>query len=486
MINLLSMRKALYLTALSVGLAFIFNYLFFEKVPGISVGLFTMLLVGTVAWFGWYHHVSLRKHWWLVVLIAFFAVMPSIRDNLFLNFLNLCATLGLLLVLAHELTGTPAIMLKLRDYLLLVTLVPLRMLQRAVFTVGLIGQIHSQVKQRDVWLQIVMGTVLALPILIISAVLFSQADLVFAQFVQSFVNIHLPERTAQYLVLLLFAFVAALSWLAYIFFPKPETKSAQEQSPLTNQPDRSIQMMVFLGLIAALFLVFIVFQITYLFGGETNITQAGFTYAEYARRGFWELLAVAILSLVVLFAAEKHAGIETKRNANFLIPALFLIVEVGVIMVSAFKRLSLYIEAYGLTTLRFYVAGFIILLGLLFIILAIKFIYAKREQFFAFGILLSVIAFLMALNLVNPDAFIAKANLERYHQTGKLDVLYLAGLSADAEPWKLALSKQVSGDDQELVRLTLQAEKDYLEKVSSHWQSANLSRARAWQLLQNF
>jgi hypothetical protein len=486
MINTPDMLKALYLIVISLGLAFIFNFLFFDKLPGISVVIFAVILLGTVSLFGLYQQQRLRKTRWLMLLTFFFALMPSIRANEFLTFLNLCATFGLLMLLAHELTGTPAFLMRLRDYLSLMTLVPVRMLGRAVSTVTLIGQIHSRVKHRDVWLRVLKGAILAVPVLIIFGVLFSQADLAFSQFIRSFVDISISERTIHYLVVLLFAFVAALSFLSYIFSPKAQPELFREQSAAAAQPGRGIEMMVCLGLITALFLVFISFQITYLFGGEANIINAGFTYAEYARRGFFELLAAALLSLLVLLASEKYAGIEAKRDRRFLIPALIMIAEVGVVIVSAAKRLSLYVDAYGMTTLRFYVAGFIIVLVALFILLASKFIASKREEFFAFGSLLSVAAFLIAVNMVNPDGFIAKFNLEQYSRTGKIDLMYAGGLSADAAPWKIELYKKLEGEDQEAMRELLQNQKDTLQKNSANWQSLNLSRARALKLLQEF
>lgn len=479
-----TLLKALYVILISLGLALIFNFLFFDKLFGISVLIFAVILLGIVFLFGVYQQVSLRKTWWLILLIVFFALMPGIRANEFLNFLNLCATLGLLMLLAHELTDTPVFLMKLRDYLILMVLVPLRMLRRALSTISLIGQIHSNVKHRDIWLRIFKGVIMAVPILIIFGVLFSQADLAFSQFINGFVHITISERSLQYLALLFVAFVGALGFLSYIFFPK-QTQPAlsDEQSDTAVQSGKEVEVLVFLGLISALFLVFIGFQITYLFGGEANIVNAGFTYAEYARRGFWELLAVAILSLLVLLASEKYAGVESKRDRRFLIPALVLIIKVAIVIVSAFKRLSLYIDAYGMTALRFYVAGFIMLLLVLFVLLAVKFIKSKREQFFVFGALFSVAAFLVVVNVINPDAFIARSNMEQYSRTGKIDFFYVGTLSADAEPWKMELYNKLEGEDKEVLRGLLQSQKDNLQKSSTDWQSANFSRHQALKLL---
>lgn len=475
------MLKALYVILTSLGLAFVFNFLFFGKLIGISVFLFAAIFIAAIFLLG-ASQISFRKIWWFVLLIGFFAVMPGIRANEFLNFLNICAILGLLMFLSYELVGVPPVLMRIRDYVKLFVFVPFQMLRRGLSTVILVGEVRSNVKNRDVWIRIVRGVVLAVPLLIVFGILFSQADMAFSQFINRFWHIQISERTAQYLVLLVISFVSALSFLSYIFFPKQVRVS--EQSMETTPANRSIEVLVFLGLISALFLVFIIFQVTYLFGGQTNIVNAGFTYAEYARHGFFELLVVAILSLLILLASEKYSGAESRRDKLFMIPALILIAEVGIVIVSAFKRLSLYIDAYGMTLLRFYVAGFIILLSALFILLAVKFIMSKREQFFSFGALLAVAGFLIAVDLVNPDAFIIKANINQYNRTGKFDVSYMRELSADAEPWKIELYNRLQGEDKQDLQELLLDEKNKLQKNSQNWQSINLARTKALKLLQ--
>ncbi len=476
--------KALSVILVSLGLALVFNLLFFSKPIGISVLVFVAIFLAVIYWYTSHQKISLKKTWWLTSLIIFFAVMPSIYENEFLTFLNVCATLGLLMLLAKQLIGMPPFLMKLLDYILLV-LMPFRMLRRALSTVSLTGQIQSTEKNGHLGLRILKGVVMAIPILVIFVLLFSQADLAFSKFINSFVNITLSERTIQYIVLLCVAFIAALSFLSYIIFPKPEQSGLfKEKSEPKTQTIRPVEVMVFLGLIAGLFLVFIGFQVKYLFGGDANIINAGFTYAEYARHGFFELLVVAVLSLLVLVGSEKYAGVETKKDKQFMIPALILIAEIGVVIISAFKRLSLYIDAYGMTILRFYVTGFIILLSVLFIFLAVKFIKSKTEQFLAFGTLLSIAAFLIAVNLTNPDAFIIKTNIQQYNDTGKFDASYLRELSVDAEPWKIEMYNKLEGADKQTILDLLLKDKEKLQKVSDDWQGLNLSRSKALDLLQ--
>lgn len=471
--------KAGSVIAMSAGLAFVFNYLFFYKTIGISVVIMTMVLIGVVYLIRRRQQVFLQKAWWLVPLILFFASMPAVRANEFLTFLNMCATFGLLMLFAHELTGTPTFLMRWFDYVLLMTWVPLRMAKKAFSTITFITEIRSHAKHEGVWLRVLKGIVMAVPVLFIFCVLFSQADLAFSQFLTRFVDITITERMIERVAQWLFAFVATLSFLSYIFFSQPAPSNTPSKTPEATNAVKGIEAMVFLGLIAALFLLFIGFQVTYLFGGEANIVNAGFTYAEYARQGFWELLAVAALSLFVLLASEKYAGVEGKKDKRFLLPALILIAEVGLLIASAFKRLSLYIDAYGMTVLRFYVVGFIVFLVALYILLAVKFITLKRESFFAFGTLLSLVTFLMIINLLNPDGFVAKENLLQYERTGKIDIGYLTTLSADADTWKIELYKKMTGADKESLYEHLTQQKVRLELLDTGWPSTNLSREGA-------
>jgi hypothetical protein len=479
-----ALKKTAPIILVSLALAFIFNFLFFDKYIGVSIPIFTLLLLGCLFLLGRKDpRISLSKNWWLIVLIMFFATMPAIRDNQFLTFLNILATLGLLMVLAYQLVEIPVWLMKIHDYFSVVIVVPFRMLGGAMSSLSSLGQFHSNDKSREIALRVIKGIIMAIPVLIIFGLLFSRADLAFSQFADNLINFNISEYTISYLLILTFAFISALCFLSYIFLPKQFP--IQSTEVISEKTDRGVEIAIFLGLIAILFLVFIIFQITYLFGGEANIVNAGFTYAEYARRGFFELLAVAALSILVLLYAEKHAGLAI-HSYKFLIPSLLLIVEVALISVAAFKRLSLYIDVYGLTHLRFYVAAFIILILLLLALLAIKFINKKPEQFFTFGTLLSVSAFLIAINFANPDALITRKNIELYNSTKKLDIIYLDDLSADATTERLDLYNNLSGADKDYLQQILLMEKAKLKNKSIDWQSANLSRYQALQQLQNF
>ena len=240
-----------------------------------------------------------------------------------------------------------------------------------------------------------------------------------------------------------------------------------------------------LGSVNVLFFIFILIQLTYLFGGESNISAQGFTYAEYARRGFFELIAAAIISLLLLLITEKFViKKETDHALGFKILSTALVAQVILIMASAFTRLSLYEEAYGFTTLRLYSHAFIILLAAIFCLLLYKIYKDKRENTFASRVFVSIVLFLAVMNFLNPDAFIARRNIERFATTGKLDAYYLGRLSGDAIPETIKVL-DISNEDlrKRFAHELYWRAQDINSPYFSKWQSFNISRLRAKKIL---
>ena len=123
-----------------------------------------------------------------------------------------------------------------------------------------------------------------------------------------------------------------------------------------------------------------VIQFQYFFGGQTNIGVQGYTYAEYARRGFGELVAVAFFSLLLFLGLS--AIVKRQNPAQrwvFSGLGLGMVALVGVMLVSAFQRLLLYEAAYGFSRLRMYTHVFMIWLGLLLAVVVVLEIL-RRER----------------------------------------------------------------------------------------------------------
>ena len=234
-----------------------------------------------------------------------------------------------------------------------------------------------------------------------------------------------------------------------------------------------------LALLNGLFLTFVAVQVAVLFGGHDQVLQTeGLTYAEYARSGFWQLLAATALTFVVIGVALVFADVRRRRDAVVLRLLLGLLCALAfVVVVSSLHRLGLYEEAFGLTRLRLLAETLALWLGAMLVLAAAA--LAARAVLARTGTIavLATAAGLLTFSLSSPDRRIAERNIERWQATGSLDELYLAELSADAVP---ALVELPGG-----ARLRVTTGLRERLRGGDPWGSANLSRARARDLLRS-
>ncbi|KUK77738.1 MAG: hypothetical protein XD93_0136, partial [candidate division WS6 bacterium 34_10] len=367
-----------------------------------------------------------------------------------------------------------------KDYIKVIFL-PLQFVLPLFHTLSDLFSLNKNNKDQKTFSHIVKGIVMAIPIISIFIFLLSSADLIFQKYVSDLITINIQPETFFRFILILIVTLIFIGAYSYIFEESKKQK-------IINQENKkfeigNIESSVVLSLVNVLFFLFILVQLTYLFGGESNISAQGFTYAEYARQGFFELIGVAVISLLLLLTIEKYiAQKENSHILGFKVLSTTMIAQVIVIMVSAFTRLSLYEEAYGFTTLRLYSHTFIILLGIIFCLLVYKIHWDSRENMFALRVFISIIVFLVGMNLLNPDLFIARQNIQRFTTTGKIDVYYLSTLSDDAILEVVKTLDMLDGDMKNSLgsRLYLRSQED---KDSGNWQSFNISRSRAKRIL---
>jgi hypothetical protein len=232
-----------------------------------------------------------------------------------------------------------------------------------------------------------------------------------------------------------------------------------------------------LALLAVLFAVFVAVQIAVLFGGHEHVLRtAGLTYAEYARQGFWQLLAVAGLTLTVVGGAAVFAAKPHRAHRLLLRVLLGILCALTiVVLVSALRRLWLYEEAYGLTRLRLLAEAIAVWLGAFFALLLAAGLVARLRRRLAPVTIAGTAVALLAFSLLDPDGLIAERNVERWRDTGRLDLDYLRTLSADAAPELASLPPSLRGFALEPQRTALAEDEP--------WSSFNLSRSRARDLL---
>lgn len=279
---------------------------------------------------------------------------------------------------------------------------------------------------------IMRGALLAIPPLIVFGALLMAADAAFAQIVGDLIRVDVEEFASHLFLAGFFGWIAA-GYLYWVVLDDGRRVPRADAIPVHLG---MVEVSVVLGAVTALFVTFIVIQSAYLFGGEARVlATTGLTYAEYARRGFFELVTVAFLLLPLLLLAlwlVRDAPAPGRLRIRVLAAALQLLAFL--LMASALYRMRLYQEAYGLTQLRFYTTAFMTWLALVFALFAAT-VLRERPRRFAAGVVGSALAAVLLLAAANPDARIVETNIERARAGAAFDTAYVrADLGADAVP----------------------------------------------------
>ncbi len=215
--------------------------------------------------------------------------------------------------------------------------------------------------------------------------------------------------------------------------------------PRTPRPIRpssarvgGLERLIVLASVAGLFGLFLLLQVSYLYGDPAAIVGSGTSYAEHARRGFGELSTASTICIILILVLDRWGAAGAfERAARWI--SLLLVAETTLLLISAFRRVLLYEAAYGFTTARLYAQVYMVVLGLLLVLLAVELrggVALPPLLRRAAGLGLGALA---VLAWWNHEAWIARQNLERAIETARLDATYLVwGLSANALPALIA------------------------------------------------
>ena len=339
---------------------------------------------------------------------------------------------------------------------------------------------------------VVRGLVIGLPLAAIFAVLFASADPIFGRALADVLGwrIDFGDLGGRIVFALACAwFAAGALSIAAAGLPDVDRSSlgaaARSTAGIRSGLLGLTEALVVLVTIDLVIGAFVGLQIAYLFGGVDTLLAAGLTYSDYARRGFFELVAAACLAGAVVVALEAAVA---RRNRVYVGGLLVLIGLTAVVLVSAALRLRLYQDAYGWTELRLYVLVAIISLaaGLaLMTVLALR----DRMRWLGHGLAVIGVVALVGLNLLAPAAFVAARNVERVIDPSlvapggraELDAGYLRVLPDDAVPVLVnALPALPESDRRTVLRLLLERRAEFARDPSFVGPAAwNLGRERA-------
>ncbi|MEV4507914.1 DUF4173 domain-containing protein [Dactylosporangium sp. NPDC049525] len=272
---------------------------------------------------------------------------------------------------------------------------------------------------------------LGLLLLVVFGALFASADAAFDQIVQAILPDLSPATPFRWLFVgAIFAF---LTFGGAYLLHSPSTVG--DGKPRPTRTVRWYEWVVPVGAVLAVFGIFVGVQVAVLFGDRDYVMRtAGLTFADYARKGFWQLLVVTLLTLVVIAVTVRKAARETPRE-RLLLRVLLGLLSAGalVVVISALWRMDVYEQAYGFTRLRVLVSAFELWLGGLIVLIMVAGVVPVTRWLPRTAVALWVIT-LLGLAILNPDRFIAEQNVARYANHNNTDIWYLSTLSADAAP----------------------------------------------------
>ncbi|HWX39588.1 MAG TPA: DUF4173 domain-containing protein [Blastocatellia bacterium] len=437
---------------------------------GLNVALFIAIFIGASVALARWQQVDLKPDVnWLAAAALLFAAGFAWRDSTVLKTLDVFALAVSFSLVSLRSKAGRARTASLVEYGLGAAVSGFN----AVFgAFPLIGLDIKREGERLPWLRqagaTARGFLIALPLLVVFGGLLSLADAAFAHLIHVVFDISFQDLLAH------FYLAAVIAWLAGGFLrglllgKDPEIKDYQRPRFLSLGV---VEIAIPLGLLDVLFLSFVIVQFRYFFGGAASVeASTGLTYAEYARSGFFELVAVSTLVLPILLVIDwlVSTGTVAARRA-FRLLALVQVLLLFVIMVSAVQRMRLYQNEYGLTELRLYTTAFMGWLALVFLWFALTVLRGHRKRF-AFGATVAGLIVIAMLHLANPDGFIIRTNTERVRQGRRFDAVYATSLSADTIPRLIEAMPLLDEKDRAAVA----------KGVLKQWSPGQLSGWRSW------
>ncbi len=468
----LKQKLTLYLVLSSIS----FIYLVLPNQVGAGVLVFAVIQLGSL-----YFLAPRKKALWFFIPILILAANYLISGSYIWRLPNICigaALFGAMYLFSQE--G-----LSLKDTSFGICFKILETMFFSLKSFGLPIKWHSTADEERTKLlkRIMLGIFVTAPTLIFVLVLLSEADSIFSTGVDHFL-ISVLERMNIIIVFKIIIGILAglyLFGLLYNAYVPSEVKEREGKGKLRG--DLIIFNMLLLSILVV-YTIFIVIQFKYLFAGAT--LPYGLTYAEYARKGFFELLFLSGVNvfLILLTVALTDTAEGFWKNVVKML-CFYLCFVTIVLLVSSFYRMRLYSVEHGLTRLRFLVFGFLIFesLGLI-----LTFFYIARPRFNIVTVYLGIaLTYYLVLNIIPMDAIIAKSQIDRYINGNRYGIDYIVTLSSDAAPqiMRLMNSGYLLKEDIIYVDRYFEGVRMLTRSEDKSWQRYNISIERA-KKMQNY
>lgn len=290
-----------------------------------------------------------------------------------------------------------------------------RLVTRLFHNINFFPKMRPEKMSKRSW-SVLKGLAILVPLFFIFLSLFASADAVFASYLtdiqtwlEKWLEFDLWFEHALFITVLTFAFTLFFAGTFFNRYPH------QARSDIEHRG--GTEAIVVLGGTVLLFAVFLVIQGVTMFGGEAALRSLNLTYSEYARSGFDQLIWVSVL-VAALILTIRHF-ITHKVSNVFIVLQAALVGETMLVLVSAFMRMSLYVQTYGYTPARLFAYWVMLTLGILLLLLLANIIQRESQVVLMRRALVVLGICAVIFSYSTPDALSAKLNVDRAARGGK-------------------------------------------------------------------
>lgn len=313
---------------------------------------------------------------------------------------------------------------------------------------------------------IAIGLGIAIPLLIVILALLISADRIFGDYIVQIVEgVVIPENLIGILLLTIFVFFTSFCMISAL------AKKGIKEEITDKRHQEPVIAITFTIMLSFIYLIFCIVQIMGLFLGEM-VLPSGYSYAEYAREGFFQLLGVSLINQILVLVCLSHFK-ESKILKGIL---TFISLCTFILIASSAYRMILYINVYHLTFLRIFVLWALLVI---FLIMVGILIYIHKQSFSLFRYSMIVVTMLyICFAYSHPDYLIAKVNVnaiqndvEKMELTKYYDSNYLFRLSSDAAPILVEYSKS---KDSNIMDYEIEDMNHYFEHIEEDYHNMNI------------
>lgn len=249
--------------------------------------------------------------------------------------------------------------------------------------IRLIFQTFSEKREeKKDWRMVLLGILISIPALLVIIPILAQADTEFRILVDTIL-----DALGEDFRILIWRGIVGILLGAFMFgtlyggvykrhVKEEECIRFHEESGRVFRFVPDIAVLTFGIIVSAVYVLFIGLQARYLFSAFFGILPEAYTYAQYARQGFFELCVIALLNASFLIAMNGCAKTPRRKNRGLLLENGILGALTLLLLTTAASKLGMYIVAYGFTVKRCISSIFLIWLFLVFILVLI---YQKKN-----------------------------------------------------------------------------------------------------------